>query len=324
MYHSTIRFMQAVALGNALLLSTAPAKADAPVVVASIKPLHALAASIMRDVGSPVLLIEGASSPHGASLKPSAAQNLSRAKAVFWVGPALEAFLEKPLSTLAQGTEARPLIEAEGVVTLPFREHHDEHDQKHEHERENEHKHEHEHEHEHEHAGEIDPHIWLNPDNATAMGNAMAATLSKVDPNNAATYKKNAERLAFTLKSLGNELEARLRVVRDKPYLVAHDSFQYFEKRFGLSGEGVLSINPEVAPSVKRISEARHEIEHEGVVCVFREPQMPRKIVDAVIEGTQARMGTLDPIGQGLEPGPDAYIELMRANALSMITCLKG
>lgn len=53
----------------------------APNVVATIKPIHSLAAAILEGVTEPKLLLQGAASPHAYSLKPSDAEALSAADA---------------------------------------------------------------------------------------------------------------------------------------------------------------------------------------------------------------------------------------------------
>ena len=68
--------------------------------VASIKPIHSLVAAIMAGVGTPELIVEGASSPHTYSMKPSNARALQGAKVIFWTGPGMEVFLQKPLAAL--------------------------------------------------------------------------------------------------------------------------------------------------------------------------------------------------------------------------------
>ena len=85
-------------------------------VVASIKPVHSLVAAVMAGVGKPGLIIEGGGSPHTYALKPSQAAMLERADLVFWIGHELEAFLEKPLKTIAARAKSVELIEADGLV----------------------------------------------------------------------------------------------------------------------------------------------------------------------------------------------------------------
>src|SRR5690606_22087366 len=111
-----------LALFLPILLLAAPAQAEAPRVLASIKPVHSLVASVMEGAGAPELLVPGNASPHGYSLRPSDAMRLAAAKIVFWIGPAYESFLEKPLAALAGGARLVTLAEAPGVEVLPARE----------------------------------------------------------------------------------------------------------------------------------------------------------------------------------------------------------
>ncbi len=57
---------------------------------------------------------------------------------------------------------------------------------------------------------------------------------------------------------------------------------------------------------------------------MFSEPQFEPKILEALVEGTQTRAGVLDPLGAGLQPGPQAYIALMENLAGSLADCLSG
>ena len=85
-----VPLMASVAIAAAASGATA-----APDVVVSIKPVHSLVAAIMQGVGEPQLIVDGAASPHTYNLRPSNARKLEKADVVFWVGPGLEAFLEK-------------------------------------------------------------------------------------------------------------------------------------------------------------------------------------------------------------------------------------
>src|SRR5690606_37954675 len=104
-----------------LALLAGPALA-APQVVASIKPLHSLVAGVMEGVATPQLLIEGAASPHGFSMRPSDAAMLESADIVFWIGEGLETFLEGPLETLAADVTSVEMMAVEGIDLLPLRE----------------------------------------------------------------------------------------------------------------------------------------------------------------------------------------------------------
>ena len=74
------------------------------------------------------------------------------------------------------------------------------------------------------------------------------------------------------LDALAAELDGDLEPIAGKPYIVFHDAFQYLERRYGLNVVGSISINPEVPPSAKRLTDLRRKIQSLGAVCVFAEP----------------------------------------------------
>ena len=312
---------------RALLLSTAlfaagtgAAKAEAPSVVVSIKPIHSLVAAIMQGVGEPDLIVEGAASPHTYSLKPSNATALQDADVVFWVGHGLEAFLEKPLEALGGKATVVELEDAPGLEKLQFREggpfeaHTHEGEEGHEHAAEAGHEgHEHE---------EFDMHIWLSPDNARAIAAEVAKVLSEKDPANAEAYKANLAALNDKLAALDKEVTDTIAPVKDKPFIVFHDAYQYFEHHYGVHAAGSITVSPETLPGAERLTQIRDKVKTLGATCVFAEPQFEPKLVNVVIEGTPAKSGTLDPEAATLEPGPDLYFALMKSIATSLRDCL--
>ena len=359
-----MRGLRALLLGSAALLFAAGAARADGAIVASIKPVHSLVAAVMQGVGTPALIVEGASSPHTYSLKPSQAHDLEHARAVFWIGPEMEAFLARPIETLARGAKTVALIEADGLTRLAFREggpfedhghdgHGDDHGHaeaghdSHDHEKaaEADHGHEHEHAeakhdddhgHDHDHEqtaeaghdhddhghGAFDGHVWLDPHNARAMVQEIGEALADADPANAQRYKANADAVARRLDDLTAEIAATLEPVRDRPFVVFHDAYQYFERRFGLSAAGSITVIPDVMPGAERVAEVREKVGELGATCVFSEPQFEPKLVQVVTEGTGARTAVLDPLGASIDAGPDQYFALMRAMAKSVRDCL--
>jgi zinc transport system substrate-binding protein len=315
------------------------ARADeAPAVVVSIKPIHSLVAGVMEGVGEPVLLVLGTGSEHSYSLRPSQARALTQADLVFWVGETMETFLIKPLQVFSGNAKVVELWEVPYLTLLPTREGGmwEAHDQGHEEadadHAEGEHADEHEDEGEHadsnhdaddDHAhGEIDMHIWLDPSNAKVLVPAIATALSDADPGNASTYQANAARLGQRLDEIDRSLQGRLAAVADRPYVVFHDAYQYFEHRYGVKAVGAITINPTLRPGAQRLQEIHGQLEHLDAACVFAEPQFEPALVDTVIEGTGANKGVLDPLGADLDAGPDQYFLLMNNLADALSDCL--
>jgi zinc transport system substrate-binding protein len=344
------RYRLGLAASTAFLILSPTLASAAPDVVVSIKPVHSLVASIMKGVGEPSLIVEGAASPHTYTLKPSNARALENADLIFWVGPGLEAFLEKPLEALPKDAKVVELEDADGLTKLPFREGgafeghdhgehaggdhshgHDDHghgetaEAGHDHDHDHDHKEEvatdgHDH-HDHEHGG-IDMHLWLDPTNAKAMAAEITKSLSEVDPSNKTTYESNLTALNAEIDALDAEITAQLKPVLEKPFIVFHDAYQYFEKRYGVRVAGSVTVSPETMPGAERLSAIHAKIEELGAACVFAEPQFEPKLIGVVTEGTEAKSGVLDPEGGALEAGPALYGQLMRNLATSMSTCL--
>lgn len=288
-------------------------------VVTSIKPVHSLVSAVMGDAGSSELLIEGASSPHAYAMRPSQARSLQDAGVVFWVGPELEAFLVKPIATTAKNAISMPLMESEGLSKRAFRDDDGDHDEN----KHDEDKHDHA-EHDHGAHGKeaIDPHIWLDPENAKAMARSISIVLSAADPVNATLYSKNAANLLDRLGQLSDDLQATIKPLQDKKYVVFHDAYQYFEARYGMESAGAIALSPDVLPGADHLRQIKTKVASLGATCVFAEPQFKPKLVEVVIEGTDAKSAVLDPLGAGIDQGPEQYFDLMKAMASSMRDCL--
>lgn len=303
-------------LSTALLTTSAWA---APSVVASIKPVHSLVSAVMEGVAEPTLIVKGAASPHSYALKPSDAGALEAADIVFWTGHGMEMFLADALVTLAGGATVVELADSPGITLLPVRE--GGAFEAHSHDDPGDHDHAHEHE-EHDEHGEGDMHFWLDPHNAELMVTQIAATLSAADPDNAAAYAANAKTTIAGLDALETELTATLAPVADRPFIVFHDAYQYFEARFGLSLAGSVTVTPDVMPGAARIDELKAKVAELGATCVFAEPNFSPSIITAITEGSAAKPGTLDPEGSALEPGAELYANLLRGLATSIVDCL--
>jgi zinc transport system substrate-binding protein len=311
-------------VATALCLLPASAHADVKV-LASIKPVHSLVAGVMQGAGSPGLIVDGSASPHNYALKPSQAKALADAQIVFWIGSGLEGFLEKPLKNIAGKATAVSLAQAEGISHLGFRDLDEigkEHD--HAHDDDHGHKHGHGHSHGHDHASEDDPHIWLDPRNAAAMVTAIETALVKADPANTGTYSKNANAMRSRLGELETQIAKKVTPLKNARFVVFHDAYQYFERRFGLSASGAITLTPESTPGAQHVKEVSKRVKDLGVTCVFSEPQFEPKLVAVVSEGSKARSAELDPLGAALEAGPEHYFQLLTGMADSMSECLPG
>lgn len=320
--HRTLRGVGGVVAGAAFATM---ASAEVPRVATDIAPVHALAARVMAGLGEPALVVDPTASPHGYSMRPSEARALSEADAVFWIGPELEPWLEDAIVTLAPEAAAVALLDTPGTTVLEFRSgatfgahaHEgdgDDHDTDHAHEDD------HDPEHGDEHAGH-DPHAWLDPENGKAWLDVIAEELGRLDPQNAAAYAANAEAGKAEIDAVRADIESLLAPARGLEFVVFHDAYHYFEAHFDIPAAGAISLSDASDPSPARIEEVRETVMDLGVTCVFSEPQFNQSLVRTVTDGTGARPGIIDPLGTGIETGPDFYPQLLRSVAAEIAAC---
>ena len=304
-----------------IFMGALSAKADIKVVT-TIKPLHSLISNVMDGIGEPSLIIEGSTSPHSFVLKPSHAKLIEQADIIFWIGEDIETFMEKPLESIAKNAKKVSFMELSSIEKLKFREEnifeHEDHDD-HGHDEKKDHD-DHGHDekedhddhgdgHEGHHHGEFDAHIWLDPANAKEMLHEIAHELADLDPANADKYESNADN---TIKSIDDMISSvSSRINKNAKFIVFHDAYQYFEKRFGVATAGALTLNTDVLPGAKQISEIKEVIAERDIKCIFSEPQFNPKIIETIAQDTGIKTGVLDPLGSIFDASQSQYFTLI-------------
>jgi len=271
-------------------------------VLTSIKPLQLIAAAVQDGLGSPDVLLPPWASPHAYALRPSEVRKVAEADLFYWIGPNLENFLPRVLSSRERtsvavqqlaGLELRQFA-ADGSSSA---------DANHR-------------------PGMVDAHLWLLPANARVIAQRMAADLAALDPPNAPRYQANlaafSERLAVLDKRLLNQLSA----AEGKPFFVFHRAFDYFEAAYGLKHAGVFSIALEVTPGARQVAIMRERLQQAGPGCVFYEPPMRPRLAETLIAGLPLRLEPLDALGSAIKVSPRGYEILMENLSRDLAGCL--
>jgi len=306
-------------------------------VVTTIQPINSLVSAVIGNTGKTISLIPVEVSPHEYKLKPSDTKKLQNANIIFFVSDHLESSVTKVFENLPKNIKIINLMEDAGIKHLAIRDNeawerhdhhhghgdHDDHD-KHakKHDDHDHDKHAKKHDDHDDHEKEDDVHIWLSPDNAVKIIKKINKELSLYFPENAETYDKNANQMIKEINQLKVELKKELSGIKDKPYIVFHDAYQYFETSFGLNAAGSVALEGDIASSPKQISIIKDKIVKLKASCVFQEPQFDSKLVKIVVEGTNAQIGTLDPLGVNIKSGENFYLQLLKNMAKSLKDCL--
>jgi zinc transport system substrate-binding protein len=305
-----------------LVLVSGSARASDLKVVATIKPIHSIVAAVMDGVAEPKLLIDGAASPHTFSLKPSDARALAAARVVVRMADGVEPFMSKIVKSLPGSVQVVVLEKTPGLTLHKIRSGGTFEDHEHGASGKKGHGHNHKHGHSDSETA-IDGHIWLDPANAARIAAHLAEILGKAHPAGAERFKANAGAFGREMATLTTELEARTQSLADRPFIVFHDAYQYFEKRFGLDAAGSVTVSPDLAPSAQRLSTLRAKIRKLKAACVFAEPQFEPRLVATITEDTTAQRGELDPLGASIPAGAGHYAALLRKMTADFEACLK-
>ena len=342
----------------ACAMMATPIAAQDVKVVTDLSVTQSLVSMVMGDVGQADLLLDRGGDPHSFQLRPSQARALSEADLIFWIGEELTPWMARALSGIEAQGEVVTLINAEGLHLQDFahghdhghghddHDHSDDHDdhghddhghshddEGHEHD-EHGHSHDdeghghddhgHSHDEGHSHDG-LDPHAWMNTGNVEIWLDLIAEELAEHDPDNAETYRANAEAARAEIADLATEISAILQPAGAAPLVMFHDAYGYMVEQFGINVAGTIALGDAATPGAQRLSELRADLQADGAVCIFPEVNHSSRYIDVVVEGTGVRVGAeLDPAGVMLEPGADLYPTLMRNMAQAIADCVAG
>ncbi|MCG7938502.1 MAG: zinc ABC transporter substrate-binding protein [Candidatus Thiodiazotropha lotti] len=286
-----------------------------PKVVVSILPVHSLVSGLMSGIGEPYLLLKGNQSPHTMTLKPSDVRAISQADLLVWVGQSLESPLTSVIENNSDAESVISLLAIPNMHLLPIRDDLDW--SSHDHSK-------HHHEAHTDEELEWDNHIWLSPKNARTTVRYLAQALIRLDPEHTADYQTNLQKLLQRIDREEMAFHTTISAVKDRPFIVFHDAYHYLEDHFGLNAVGSVSISPERQSGAKHIDELQQKIRRLEANCVFSEPQFQPKLVETLTSGSKANTGILDPLGMALDPGPEAYFQLLNGLADNLASCLGG
>ena len=301
--------VSATALLFLVLPFAASSAQSAPLkIVSTAAPVHALLVSLTHGAQKPQMLLAPNVLPHGARLTPSQARTLQNADLLVFVGENFAAF-ESSIKQNESNHIVR-LTEIEGITTLPLFEEHPEE------------KHEEHAEEEHRHAGSVDPHVWLDIENARAIVKLLANLLAERDKPNAALYRTNAGKLDLALRALDREVRATVRGLSGH-FLVLHDSTAYFAARYGIRGkESLYAAHHNATRDGMRHTLRVHKKLRSGKYrCVVVQPQLPRKVRKRLLD-SDTRVVVIDPLGVSLSQDETFYANLLRSVAEGFRQCL--
>ena len=142
----------------------------------------------------------------------------------------------------------------------------------------------------------LDPHVWLAPENLKIMAEAMATAMRDADPANSAIYETNLHILEERLDRLNQDISRILTPYRGSTFYVFHPAFGYFAHAYDLHQEAVELEGK--SPSPRQLSALIKRAGKDNVKIIFVQPEFDKKSAEAVARAIHGRVVPLDPLAE--------------------------
>jgi ABC-type Zn uptake system ZnuABC Zn-binding protein ZnuA len=285
----------------------------APLVLAAsaVEPLNVVVTiPVLKDLAEQVgghhvrvtSLLSGYENEHTYSPKPSDLIAIRKARLLFEIGIGLEVWVSSLVKN-AGSPALRVITTSKGIALLRDRSDHDGAAQTaEEDERGN-------------------PHVWMDPENATTMMRHITEALIQIDPSHATEYRTNQASYLRKLDQLRAELSDRITRLVDRRFIAHHPAWPYFARRFGFQIVGTIQPQSGSEPSALQLHSLIAKIKKDRIKVVVSEIQLSQKIPDLLAKETGAHVVVLTTLPGGL-PNTETYLDMLRYNVLQLANAL--
>ena len=161
------------------------------------------------------------------------------------------------------------------------------------------HAHDHGHGHDHSHSHEQDPHIWLDPEIASAMASNICTELSGRYPDYADIFLRNLNDLTIRFEQLEEYGNTQLTNLSCREMITFHDGFSYFAQAFGLTILEAVEEESGSEASAKELIHLIEEVEHHSLPALFTEKNSSTAAAEIISRETGRNLFCLDMIMSG-------------------------
>ncbi|MBZ0271978.1 zinc ABC transporter substrate-binding protein [bacterium] len=147
-------------------------------------------------------------------------------------------------------------------------------------------------------AGNFDPHVWFDVSMWSIAAARIRDALIEAKPAAREDFERRFGEVERSLAQLHEFCRSQLAMIpEDRRVLVtAHDAFGYFGKAYGIEVRGIQGISTEDEAGVGEINSLVDFLVEKKIPAVFVESSVPKKNVEALIEGARSR-GAVVKIG---------------------------
>ncbi len=175
----------------------------------------------------------------------------------------------------------------------------------------------------------LDPHFWLDPNNAIKYVENIRDALQKIDPSVAVYYGANADKYIQQLTALDQAIRTQIAAIpADRRLIVTnHESFGYFADRYGFKVIGTIipSVSTGSAPSAQQLAHLIDTIKATGASAIFLETGTNPQLAQQIASETGIKVVT-DLYSHSLSDARGSaptYVDMIQTNVAAIVKALK-
>lgn len=140
----------------------------------------------------------------------------------------------------------------------------------------------------------LDPHVWLSPALVKIQAQAIAATLSALDPSYATAYQSRLDAFAADIDALDAGIRTTLDGVSQRKFMVFHPAWGYFAHDYDLEQIAVEVGGQE--PSAAELAALIERAEAEQISVIFAQPEFSTQAAETIAGQIGGEVILIDPL----------------------------
>lgn len=269
----------------------------------TVYPVHFFAQEIAGERAVVKSIIPVGAEPHDFEPTAKDIMSLSQADLFVYNGGGFESWIEKIVDSV--NNDQMILVDTTANISLLTNAEtghvHDDHDHGHGDEAHGAHEEDHDHDHgeevqgvheegDHDHHdhGDLDPHVWLDPQLAKQQAEAIKDALIEADPEHIAYYEKNFEQLTHRFMELDDAFAQLSEHKEREDFIVSHAAYGYLANRYGLNQVSISGLSPSSEPSPRQLQEIIEYAKEHKIEYILFENMVSTKVAEVVRESIGA------------------------------------
>jgi ABC-type Zn uptake system ZnuABC Zn-binding protein ZnuA len=166
------------------------------------------------------------------------------------------------------------------------------------------------------------PHYWLDPVRGKQIAQNICAALSRLQPQDEAYFKSNLEAFTKKVDAKVAEWQALMQPYNGVKIVAFHNSWPYFDERFGFDVVAFIEPKPGIPPSPKHLAAIIDQMNQNGVKVIIVEPYYSKDPCNLVASKTGAKVIELATAVDGV-PEVKSYLDVFDYNLKKLVAAFQ-